>query len=205
MSFVVVVSTSSVLFTPPTGSENAFAGQTIASATWNSTFTDLCNNGLAIVGKAGAPTIKGNNSGAVGVVGDLSPGQVGGMIGVGLYAFASRGVNFNQTGVDVALSVSVPTARYMVDRVAITNASQTLTTSAVALFTAAGGTGIMIISSAQVSVSSSLADTPAGATILPLSASISSIAFSDATLQFRLIQAQGAAATADVILYVRPM
>ncbi len=70
MSYVIVVSTSSVLYTPPTGAENAFAGQTIASATWNAIFTDLCNNGLAVVGESPTLTIKGNASGAAAVVTD---------------------------------------------------------------------------------------------------------------------------------------
>lgn len=204
MSFVITVSTSSIVYTPPSGSENAFAGQTIASATWNATFTDLSNNGLAVVGKAGASTIKGNNTNAVGVVGDLTPAQAGGLVGVGMYAFAARGVNFSASTVpsDTTITINVPTSRYMVDRVAITNASASLLTSIVGLYTAINQGGVTVALSQSVLVSSSLADIANGSMILVLN-SASLFAFNDATLQFHIVS--GVTATADVILYVRPM
>lgn len=205
MSFVVVVSTSSVLYTPPNGSENAFAGQTISSATWNATFTDLSNNGLAVVGKAGPNTFKGNNTSAVAVVADMTVAQAQNLIQQGSVAIALRGVNFNPSvATDNAIPLALGTTRYMIERVAITNANHTLTTASVGLYTATGASGVTVALSQLVTVSSSLADTANGAMVLILN-SVSLFAFSDTTLQFRIGVAEGAAATADVLLYVRPM
>lgn len=159
-------------FSEVNGATNAFAGQTIASATWNAIFTDLAT---ALTHSAG------------------------------LRAFALRGVNFNQTGVDVVISVSVPTARYMIDRIAITNLSATLAASGVALYTGAGKTGIAIaVSQSFPNLAQGVTDVANNAALLVLN-SVSIIAFNDTTLQFNLVNASGGAATADVILYVRPM
>ena len=205
MSFVVIASTSAVTYVPPNGAENAFAGQTIASATWNAIFTDLSNNGLAVLGESPANTIKGNNTGSTAVVTDLTPVQVQAALKTGLLAFPLRAVNFNPSiATDNTLAVSVPTARYMVDRLAITNASGTLTTSVVGLYTATGAGGVTVALSQSLNITSSLADTANDTQILLLN-SQSLFALNDATLQFRIVTAQGSAATADVILYVRPM
>lgn len=205
MSFVIVVSTSSVLYTPPNGSENAFAGQTISSATWNATFTDLSNNGLAVVGKSGAKTLKGNNTSAIGVVADMTVAQANALLGTGVISFPVRGVNFNPSvATDLAISVNSPTTRYTFNALFITNASGTLSTSAVGLFTATGGGGLTVIGSATLTVTTSLADAVGNAQLLT-SSIINTVAFSDSTFQFRVIVPQGGAATADVILYVRPM
>ncbi len=161
-------------FTLPGGSTNAFAGQTIASATWNGTFTDI---------------------------------QTGLSHNDGLMRFVLRGVNFNQTGVDVAISITVPTARYKIDMVAITNLSASLTSSGVALYTGAGKTGVAVcLSQSFVSpnLTTTATDTANNMAILVINSG-SVIAFNDATLQFNLVNSSGGAATADVILYVRPM
>lgn len=158
-------------FTMVTGATSAFAGQTIASATWNSIFTDL---------------------------------QTGLSHNDGLMRFAARAVNFNPSvATDLAISISVPTARYFFQSGHITNASATLTTAAVGLFTAVGGGGVTIVGSTTLTVSSSLADTANNMQVL--TTSLGTVAFSDATLQFRVITPQGSAATADVILYMRPL
>ena len=208
MSFVVVVSTSAILFTPPNGAENAFAGQTIASATWNATFTDICNNGLAVLGESPPNTVKGNPGATAAVVTDMTVAQSQVMFKQGLLSFPLRGINFNPSvATDNSLAISVPTARYLLDKLVITNASQTLTTAVVGLYTAVGAGGIPLALSQSVNVSSSLTDTFGNMAALTFTASTSIVntAFNDASLQFRIVTAEGAAATADVILYVRPM
>ncbi len=158
-------------FTLPTGATNAFSGQTIASATWNSVFTDI-------------QTALSHN--------------------LGVRVFAARAVNFNPSViVDVPIAVSVTTANYRVTNLTIANASATLTTSQVGLFTAVGAGGIAIIGTGvAVTVSSSLVDTLNNIQII--TPSISMRSFNDATLQFRVTIAQGSAATADVLLTVVP-
>ncbi len=156
-------------FTMVNGATNAFAGQTIASATWNAINTDI----QSALGHSG------------------------------FRAFALRGVNFNQTSVDVAISITVPTARYNVNGLFITNASASLTAGAVGLFTATGGGGVVIIGSATLTVSATATDTANNLQIII--SSLANTAYNDATLQFRLMASSGAPATADVILYLRPL
>lgn len=123
----------------------------------------------------------------------------------GLRAFALRAVNFQQTGVDVAISVTVPTARYRIDQVVITNLSATLVAAGVSLYTGTAQGGVAIaVSQSFPNLSATATDTANNAAILVLN-SMSIFAFNDATLQFRLVNPSGGAATADVILYVRPM
>lgn len=123
----------------------------------------------------------------------------------GLRAFALRTVNFQQTGVDVAISVTVPTARYRIDQVVITNLSATLVAAGVSLYTGAAQAGVAIaVSQSFPSLSVSTSDTANNMAVMVLN-SVSIVAFNDATLQFRLVNPSGGAATADVILYVRPL
>ncbi len=158
-------------FTLPTGATNAFAGQTIASATWNATFTDIQN------------ALSHN---------------------LGVRVFAARTVNFNPSvATDTAINVSVTTVNYRVTNLTIANASATLTTAQVGLFTAVSAGGIAVIGTGvAVTVSSSLPDTLNNIQII--TPSISMRSFSDATLQFRIVVAQGGPATADVLLTVVP-
>lgn len=205
MSFVIVVSTSSVLYAPPTGSENAFAGQTISSATWNATFTDLSNNGLAVVGTAQANTIKGNTTSSVGVVADMSPAQAQVLLKVGGIAVTARTINFNPSvATDVAVSIPLPAARYRMASLFITNASGSLAAASVGLYTAIGGGGVVVVGSFTLTVTSSLTDTVNN--IQSVNSSIvNTVALSDNTLQFRVITPVGSAATADVILFIEPL
>lgn len=160
-------------FTLPNGSTNAFAGQTIASATWNAIFTDIQTA--------------------------LSHSQ-------GVRVFAARAVNFNPSvAVDVAISITVPAVTYQVDKVIISNASHTLTTASVGLYSAAGGGGITIAASQLITISASSPDTLNGAMTLVLGSAAAITAHTLSTLQFRIGVAEGAAATADVLLYVRPL
>jgi hypothetical protein len=159
-------------FTLPTGATNAFAGQTIASATWNSVFTDIQN------------ALSHN---------------------LGMKSFAVRAVNFNPSvATDIAINVSITTIRYRVDTIAITNASASLSAGAVGLFTAIGGGGTVVVGSFTLTVTSSLADAANNAQIVAPGGGATT-AFSDTSLQFRIITAVGSAATADVILFVRPL
>lgn len=159
-------------FTLPTGATNAFAGQTIASATWDAIFTDI---------------------------------QAALSHNLGVRVFAARTINFNPSvATDTAITVSLTTASYMVDRVIIANANHSLTTAVVGLYTAVGAGGLTLALSQSVNVSTSLADTANNMMTL-ITASASIYALTDTTLQFRIVTAEGATATADVILYVRPL
>ncbi len=206
MSYVVVVSTSSVLYTPPTGAENAFAGQTIASATWNAIFTDLCNNGLKVVGASPALTLKGNASGAAAVVTDLTPAQVQGFIGQPAIAVKVSGVSFGTTAIETQFPVTLPAGytRYRVDQCTISQASGTLAGATVGLFTATGAGGTAIVtSSTATTVTSSLENTVNNSESLTIN-NLSIIDYTASPLFFR-IGSVTAAQTATVTLYVKPI
>lgn len=162
-------------FTLPTGATNAFAGQTIASATWDAIFTDI-------------QTALGHN--------------------LGIRSFVARTVNFNPSvATDNPITVSLTTSRYLLEKIVLTNATGTLTTAVVGLYTAASGGGVTLVLSTQPNVTTGTNDTAGNLTTLTIctTLSVTNMALNDTTLQFRVITAEGGAATADVILYVRPL
>lgn len=160
-------------FSMVNGATNAFAGQTIASATWDAIFTDIQTA--------------------------LSHSQ-------GVRVFAARTVNFNPSvAVDVAVSITMPTAVYQVDKVIIANANHSLSAAAVGLYTAIGGGGATIVTSQTLTITTSLPDNANSAMTLVLNAAEPTFGHTNSSLQFRIITAEGAAATADVILYLRPL
>lgn len=118
-----------------------------------------------------------------------------------------RGVNFNSANTDTAATVVLPSgfARYAVASVKIVNASATLTTATVGMFSAAAAGGTPIVASGSaVTVSSAAANTNNNMqTLTPANAATQSFNF--ASLFFRVQTAEGSAATADVIIEVVPL
>lgn len=205
MSYVVVVSTSSVLYTPPNGSENAFAGQTIASATWNATFTDISNNGLVVVGAAATNTIKGNASAAAAVVADLTPAQAQNLLSQGVVIFKASGINFANVSTDNQINVVLPTGytRYRLDAASLSNASANISAATVALFTAAGGAGVALVtSSTAVTVNTSLENTNNNMQSFTIN-NVSTQSITAAALFFRTMTAT--TGTGTVTLFVKPI
>lgn len=113
------------------------------------------------------------------------------------------GVNFNAAnGTDTSFPVYLPTgvSQYQLFGVAINNASHTLTTATVGLFTAAGATGTALITAAtSVTVATA---TVGGANSAQFIAGVGTVNTNATTLYFNLTNAEGAAATADVYIYI---
>jgi len=112
------------------------------------------------------------------------------------------GVNFNSAATDNAIAIpTLPSGytRYQVGTVMISNASHSLTTATFGLFTSTGGSGTVIASTAiTVSSSTDGASNNFQSTSGPTTVSFTQAGFG--TLYFRVINAEGTAATGTVTL-----
>ena len=123
-----------------------------------------------------------------------------------------RGVNFNIT-TDTAIPISMPTG-YMFDSITVSGASVSMTTAVGGFYTGAAKTGIIIVAASQAysGLTTSTVATTGNVLLATISAAGNTTAFaggSDAsptqTLYFSLTTAQGAAATANIRVYCRPL
>lgn len=128
----------------------------------------------------------------------------------GVITFTLPSVNFNSANTDNAISISLPTGftRYRISGIFISGASQTLTTATCGLFTATGAGGTAIVTAATaITVTTASADTNTG--IQSLTVNGTNTKFYDLatfpTLYFRVQTAQGAAATASVVILINPL
>ena len=194
------------VYTPPSGAENAFPGQVIASATWNAIFTDIANNGLTVVGTSGANTFKGNNTNATATVADLTVAQAQALIGLGLVVIKTSGVNFNSANSDNPITITLPTGftRYRVDSCILSGASGSLSTATCAIYTAASAGGVVVAGSTIITVTATAESTNNNMQVITPSLA-NTESYNVAALYFRVLTAEGSAATGNVSLYIRPV
>jgi hypothetical protein len=116
-------------------------------------------------------------------------------------------VNLNSATTDTSITITSPTTNYTVDRVMVVNNGTTasLTTATAGLFTATSGGGLALAANqALAAITSNAIGTDANS--LALTTTVGSrTAISTATLQFRVGSAQGAAATGNVYVWIRPL
>jgi hypothetical protein len=110
------------------------------------------------------------------------------------------GVNVNQTNTDIAIPLFLlPGSNFVLRGVQLNNASISLTTATAGVFTAAGGTGTTLVTSAALS---SLTSSTVN---LDMTLATQAVVLNQTTqanvLYFRVGTAQGAAATVDVYLW----
>jgi hypothetical protein len=123
-------------------------------------------------------------------------------MGFGRFVFA--GVNFNAGTTDSSLVITLPAGctTYKVLSMHITNASQTLTTATIGLFTLAGGTGTTLIADTPITVATA---TVGGANSSQTLNGVTTVNTSATPIFIRIGTPQGVAATGDVaveILYL---
>ena len=122
-----------------------------------------------------------------------------------LGGYASN-VNLNSANTDTAIRIASPTANYGIRSIFIKNKGTTasLTTATAGLFTAAAAGGLALAANQALSaITSNAVDTDANG--LALAAAIGARTWIDyTTLYFRVGTAQGAAATADVYVFIQP-
>lgn len=117
------------VYSSPSGAETAFAGEVIASATWNSINTDYAT----ALNQIGYPSINGTR-----VVVSLSNGAT-------------------DTAITVPLLPGF--THYRFGSLVLSGATGNASAGAVALFTAAGGGGVTVVGSATITITTSADNT----------------------------------------------
>lgn len=123
---------------------------------------------------------------------------------IGGYA---KAVNLNSANTDTAIQIVSPTTNYRLHQVFVYNNGTTasITTATGGLFTATGGGGIALCANGALSAltANTINTDNAAATITCVAGARTPLNVT--TLYFRVGTAQGAAATADVYLFIQPM
>ena len=124
------------------------------------------------------------------------------------------GANFNIT-TDQAIQVIAPSANWMFTRMIISNPSVSMTTAQGGLYSGAGKTGVALVGATQAytSLTTNSANTTGNALQATIVTADNTTMFSNQTqgsnaqtsVYFSLTTPQGAAATADIRLYCRPL
>lgn len=128
----------------------------------------------------------------------------------GELAITLTGINFNAANTDNQLVIPYPPTytRFVVIAAFISGASQTLTTATCGLFTATGGGGAGVVATGTaITVNTAAANTNNNCQSLTI-VDGGTLAYSLATvpaLYFRVQTAEGAAATATVTVFIRPL
>lgn len=172
-----------ITYTPPTGAENAAPGQVVQSAVWDAIFTDI--------------------SAALTQVMTLAAQG-------GVQSFVASGVNFNPgAATDTAIPVTLPPGftRYEIDNIIISGASQSLTTATAGVFTAVGGGGVAVASTQAITVSTAADATNNNSQAMTINNgnTQSYTLAGHGSLFFRVVVSEGAAATANVEVRIRPL
>jgi hypothetical protein len=136
----------------------------------------------------------------------LTQGKLNAALGAAQLNLAMPGVNVNALG-DTVLTVPLPSGigKYLVVGVWALNASISLTAARAGLYTAAAQGGIAIIPQTALAALTAAAVGAAGSAML-LTPATANTAFHTANpLYLNIGTVQGAAATADFVLSIRPM
>lgn len=121
---------------------------------------------------------------------------------MGIIRVAITGVNLNSANTDNAITIPLPpgVARWRINSVFVHNASLSLTTVTAGVFTGTAASGQTIAATQALStVTATAADTNNNLMGMTLT-NAASMAYNDTTVYFRVVTAQGAAATADIVL-----
>ncbi len=117
--------------------------------------------------------------------------------------FHATGINFNSGNTDTTIAITLPTGytRYVIQSVRVYGASQTLTTATFGVFTSTGGGGTAIVASGTACTVSTATDGTSGNLQGPTIAAAFSFSVAGfPNLYFRVQNAQGAAATGNVLI-----
>lgn len=125
----------------------------------------------------------------------------------GQFEISVTGINFNSATTDTPIAINLPAGftRYRVSTIIISGASASLSTATCGVFTGAGGTGVAIVANASsITVTASTTDINNNMQALTI-ANQNTLALSDGTIFFRVVGAQGSAATANVTVHYEPL
>jgi hypothetical protein len=116
-------------------------------------------------------------------------------------------VDLNVGATDTPITITSPVGNYVVNAVIVRNHGTTasLTTATLGLFTGAGGTGVAISADQPLAgITSNVVNTAANGAVLTISSGVGAW-FNSTTLYARVGTPQGASATADVYVLIRPL
>lgn len=133
--------------------------------------------------------------------------QIADYVSSAMIAIRLNGVNFNAANNDNPITITLPTGvtRYQVSGVFINKASASISTATAGLFTAAAAGGVAIVTGGStITVTATAGDTNNNSQSMTVN-NAATEAYDVATLYFRTATAQGSAATADVIVHIRPL
>lgn len=116
-------------------------------------------------------------------------------------------INANSANTDNAITITSPTTNYIIESIVVKNKGTTasLTTATFGVFTSTGGAGLAIAANQALSpITANAVNTDANAMALAITVGARTW-INSTTLQGRVGTAQGAAATIDVYVYIRPL
>lgn len=189
-------------------STNAWLGTYTRNLILNGSTSGALTQTVAAI--ASTPTITwGTSSGTPAVTASypLSINSTTGNASLAAPAFLeySTVVDFNVGNTDTVISISLPTqiTRYAINNIAISGASQTLTTATIGVFTAAAGAGTAIVTGGSaITVNTASENTNNNTQALTINNG-GTISYTAGTLFIRVGTAQGAAATGTVTVIIR--
>lgn len=114
------------------------------------------------------------------------------------------GANMNSTA-DQAIPISFPSATYQIDSIDISNASISLTTAVGGFYPSASKGGTAIVANSQAYSTLTAAAVNAAGSTMTATLAVTTAAWNLRTIYFSLTTPQGAAATADIRIYCRPL
>jgi hypothetical protein len=116
------------------------------------------------------------------------------------------GANMNSTA-DQAIQINSPALHYVIESIWVSNASISLTTAQGGFYTGAGKTGTTLVANTQAysTLTAAAVDATGSSVAMTLAATGAQTTTLDvARIYFALTTAQGAAATANIRIYIRP-
>jgi hypothetical protein len=140
----------------------------------------------------------------MGVPSPIGSTQVTGYGSLAFSKLRTSGVNFNAGSTDTTVTLNLPvgTTRYIVQSIWLSNASASLSTATVGVFTGAGATGQTLAATQAITVTTASANTIHNAQSLTLTNQATEC-YTATTLYINVANAQGSAATGDVTLVIQ--
>ena len=126
---------------------------------------------------------------------------------LGSFVSTILGVNFNLANSDNAIQIPLPTGntRYRIENILISGANANLSTATCGVFTSTGASGTSVVTGGSaVTVTQTALDTINNMQNLTLN-NQNTLALSDTVLYFRIANAAGLVATANLSVYYKPL
>lgn len=165
------------------------------------------SGGIFTVGQLAFSDISGTLAVAKGGTGQTSIAGIQATTNQGLLTFEISGVNFNSANTDNAINITLPTgfSRYRILSMTISGASASISAATFGVFSGTGGTGTVLVNSGTaITVTASAENTANNMQFITVNNN-NSASYNFSSIQFRVVGAQGSAATANVAISIQPV